>query len=89
MCIRDSQRAAQTARTHAEDSLTAKVKRAQALIAESRAHINATQAEKLLEEIRTLDRGAFVGFWQNPALGAVLVPSGGTAMVQLLLRIWG
>jgi hypothetical protein len=82
------QSAAQTARKHAEESLTAKVKRAQAFIAESREHNNATQAEKLLEEIRTLDRGAFVGFWQNPALGAVLVPSGGTAVIQLLLWVW-
>ncbi|MCW5889287.1 MAG: hypothetical protein KIT14_01910 [bacterium] len=83
------QRAAQSARAQAEASLTAKVKRAQGLVAASREKIDATQAERLLDEIRALDRGAFVGFWQNPALGAVLVPSGGTALVQLVLWAWG
>jgi hypothetical protein len=82
------QRAAQAARCKAESSLAAKLKRAEAVAAPSTEANDARQAEKLLEEIRTLRRGAFVGFWQNPALSAVLVPSGGTAMIQLLLWLW-
>lgn len=59
-----------------------------------RANAAATQAEKkrhdiqetedLLEEIRTLDKGAFSGFWSNPAVGALLLPSGGTALIEII-----
>jgi hypothetical protein len=42
------------------------------------------QAEKLLDEIQELDTGAFAGFWQNPLVGALLVPSGGTAIIELI-----
>lgn len=78
------QRAAKQARAKAEESLDAKVKSAQALAAPSRRENDAAQAQKLLDEIRTLKRGAFVGFWESPVLGAALVPSGGTALLQLL-----
>jgi hypothetical protein len=78
------QSAAQAARNRAVESLTAKVKRAEAAVAETPQRNDAAQAEKLLDEIHNLRRGAFVGFWQNPALSAVLVPSGATMVIQLL-----
>ena len=65
------------------------MKRLQATTAESPAKNNANQAEKLLEEIRRLRRGAFVPFWENPVLGAVLLPSGGTAVFQMLVWFMG
>ena len=79
------QSTARKAKTEAEASLEAKVKRLQAATATSPAANNASQAEQLLEEIRTLRRGAFIPFWENPVLGAVLLPSGGAAAFQILL----
>jgi hypothetical protein len=81
--------AAKEAKRKAEKSLTAKVKKLQAQAAPSVAQNNATQAEKLLEEIRQLDRGAFVPFWENPVVGAVFLSSGGTTMLQLLIWFMG
>ena len=81
------QRAAQRARRHAQQSLKAKIKRAQAQLAPSPQANDAAQAEKLLEEIGELKRGAFVGFWENPTLSAILLPSGGTAMIQLFILL--
>ena len=34
-------------------------------------------------------RGAFVGFWQNPVIGALLVPSGGTVLIELTIWMLG
>ena len=83
------QNAARRAKRTAEATLDAKVKRLQAAIAESQLKNNANQAEKLLEEIRSLRRGAFVPFWENPVLGAILLPSGGTAVLQMLVLAMG
>jgi hypothetical protein len=83
------QNAARQAKREAEATLEAKVKRLQAVTAESQAKNNANQTEKLLEEIRNLRRGAFVPFWENPVLGAVLLPSSGTAVLTLLVWFTG
>lgn len=81
------QLAARRAKKRAEADLLAKVKKAQAVIAVNAPANNAAQAEKLLDEIRDLKRGAFVGFWENPALGAVFLAPGGTALIQLLVWV--
>jgi len=81
------QTTARKAKNEAEAALEAKVKRLQAAAAESPAVNNAYQAERLLEEIRNLRRGAFVPFWENPVLGAALLPSGGAAAFQILMLL--
>lgn len=48
-----------------------------------------SQAETLLDEIRNLRTGAFGSFWENPILGALLVPSGGTAAIEILSYLMG
>ena len=83
------QRAAKRAKAVAENSLAAKVKRLQAQASPSAAQNNASQAEKLLDEIRTLRRGAFVPFWENPVVGAVFVSSGGTTLIQAFIMFMG
>jgi hypothetical protein len=83
------QRAAKQAKRDAELSLEAKVKRLQAKAAPSAAQNNATQAEKLLEDIRALNRGAFVPFWENPVVGAIFLSSGGTTLLQVFVLFLG
>ena len=83
------QNAARKAKNEAEATLAAKVKRLQAATAESEVKNNTNQAERLLEEIRSLRRGAFVPFWENPVLGAVLLPSSGLALLQMLIWFMG
>ena len=83
------QRSARKAKQAAEATLEAKIKQLQAANAPSKSASDATQAERLLDEIRNLRRGAFAPFWENPVLGAVLVPSGGTALLQLLIWFMG
>lgn len=51
--------------------------------AQKRQH-DVAETEKLLNEIRSLRKGAFAGFWGNPVIGALLVPSGGTALVEII-----
>ena len=46
-------------------------------------------AQKLLDEVQNLRKGAFVPFWQNPVVGAILVPSGGTALLEVLIYLVG
>ena len=83
------QRAARSAKRAAEDRLTAKVKRLQANIATSPAKNDADQAEKLLEEIRNIRRGAFVPLQENPVLGALMVGPGGLTLLQMLIWFMG
>ena len=83
------QRAAQKAKMAAEESLTAKVKMLQARVSPSIAQNNAAQAEQLLDEVRNLQRGAFVPFWKNPVVGAIFLSSGGTTMLQLFVWMMG
>jgi hypothetical protein len=43
----------------------------------------------LLDEIRTLRRGAFVPFWESPVFRAILLPSGGAVALQMLIWLMG
>jgi hypothetical protein len=45
--------------------------------------------ERLLEEIKSLRAGAFAGLAGNPILGALLVPSGGTVILELVRYFLG
>lgn len=83
------QTAAREAKRRAEASLAAKIKKLQAQSAPSTAQNNATQAEKLLDEIQHLDRGAFVPFWDNPVVGALFLSSGGTTALQVFIWFMG
>ena len=44
----------------------------------------ASVAKKLLDELETLDKGAFAPIWESPLLGAILIPSTGTVLLELL-----
>jgi hypothetical protein len=83
------QTAARAEKRRAEASLAAKIKKLQAQAAPSAVQNNATQAEKLLDEIQHLDRGAFVPFWDNPVVGALFLSSGGTTALQLFIWFMG
>jgi hypothetical protein len=83
------QTAARAAKRRAEASLAAKIKKLQAQAAPSTAQNNASQAEKLLDEIQHLDRGAFVPFWDNPVVGALFLSSGGTTALQVFIWFMG
>ncbi len=83
------QHSAKEAKHRAEQSLVAKVRRIQAQIAPTSAQHSAARAEELLKEIRQLDRGAFVPFWENPVVGALFLSSGGTTLIQGLVWFLG
>lgn len=51
--------------------------------AEKRQH-DIIKTQELLNDIRSLKKGAFGGFWENPVVGALLVPSGGTALIEII-----
>jgi hypothetical protein len=68
-------------------NLKAKVKRLQNLAAPSKIESDSTQAERLLDEIRQIRRGAFAKTWESPLFGAMLVPSGGLTIVQGLIWV--
>lgn len=79
------QLAARNAKLKSVESLSAKVKKAQAKTAVSVEHNDAAQAEKLLYEIQSTRRGAFSGFWESPVAGALLLAPGGTALIHVVL----
>ncbi len=79
------QQAARKAKRDALDHLGEKIKRVQASIAPSAPANNAAQAKDLFDEIEGLHRGAFARPWENPVFGAILLPSGVTVLIQLLM----
>ena len=83
------QTAAREAKRKGEASLAAKIKKLQAQAAPSVAQNNAVQAERLLDEIQHLNRGAFVPFWDNPVVGALFLSSGGTTALQVFIWFMG
>lgn len=86
------QKAAQHAKEKAEESLNAKVKQLQRSAAhtpQQQKEADVRLAEDLLQEVRGLQRGAFVPFWQNPVVGAVFLSSGGTTALQILIWCMG
>jgi hypothetical protein len=62
---------------------------AQAVTESEKSRATLDQMEKLLDEIRGLNTGAFASFWESPILGALLVPSGGTALIELTRYLVG
>jgi hypothetical protein len=81
------QRSARRARVLAVERLRTKLdmlREAAAVTEPQKAQAALGQAEKLLAEIQGLDTGAFAGFWDNPLLGALLVPSSGSALIELV-----
>jgi hypothetical protein len=77
------QRAAKDARDDAIERLGAKVKNSQAA-QKTPAEMNADEGAKLLQEIRDIKEGAFVPFWQSPAVGAFFLSSGSFTIVEIL-----
>jgi len=43
---------------------------------------------RLIEEVESLQRGAYAPFWHNPVLGALLIPSSGSVVVELLAYLF-
>jgi hypothetical protein len=81
------QRAARQARAQSLKVLEQKIsqlKSSAAVTEAERKQFDIKETEDLLAEIRDLRKGAFRGFWDNPLLGALLVPSGGTALIEIL-----
>jgi hypothetical protein len=81
------QNSAKRARDACVASLEAKIQQARSAHAatdQERTTAALTEGEKLLEEMRGLRSGAFVGFAGNPVVGALLVPSGGTVVLELI-----
>jgi hypothetical protein len=85
VCVVVLQKAARKAKARAEESLEARVKALQASVAPTPAQNNASQAEDLLSDLRRIRRGAFVPFWQNPVVGAILLAPGSTVILELFL----
>ncbi len=48
----------------------------------------AAVGRKLLDELQSLDKGAFAPFWKNPLVGAILIPSGGSVLLELLAYLF-
>jgi hypothetical protein len=86
-CILILQRAAIRARNRGIASLDAKLKSLRITI-EKPPVAQFNLGERLLEDVRSIRRGAFVPFWENPAVGAILVPSGGVALLELFIYAW-
>lgn len=86
------QHAARRARTAGLERLETKLNKLKAEMAPSEVEkksVAVAQAEQLLEEMMALRSGAFAAFWENPVVGALLLPSGGTALVELLPYLIG
>jgi hypothetical protein len=86
------QRAARRAQDLAVESLKSKLDRLRETIAVTdpqKAQNSLGQAERLLQEIQQLNTGAFAGLWENPLLGALLVPSGGSAIIEIARYLFG
>jgi hypothetical protein len=81
------QRAARRARDRSARHLAERLKNFKASVEAMRGRKEEhdfAQAEQLLDEIRRLQGGAFASLWENPVVGAVLLPSGGTALIELI-----
>ena len=82
------QRAARKARDLGITSLSQKLNQRRQLAAKDEKVHNVNVGDNLLKEIETLHSGAFVTLWENPVLGAILLPSGGMALIELLAYVF-
>jgi hypothetical protein len=48
----------------------------------------AAVGHRLLNEIESLDKGAFAPIWESPLIGAILIPSGGSVLIELLSNLF-
>jgi hypothetical protein len=80
------QRAALRAQDYSIRSFRTKLNEKLRKAAPSEAEHESSQAEKLLEEISNLRRGAFAPISQNPLLGALLLNSSGVVLIELLAQ---
>lgn len=81
------QRAARRARDQSVRDMQEKLMHFKFSIAKTedeKQQVEVSGAEKLLDEVRGLREGAFAGFWGNPVVGALLVPSGGAALIEIV-----
>jgi hypothetical protein len=83
------QRAARKARAVSLERLKIKVEKASQTAAPTPEKHQEQMAQKLFDEVQNLRKGAFAPFWENPVVGAILVPSGGTAALELLRYLLG
>jgi len=83
------QNAALKARDTGLEHLRAKVEAAEQNAAPSPQVNQAVVARKLLDELQSMDKGAFAPLWQNPLMGAILIPSGGSVLIQMLSYFFG
>jgi hypothetical protein len=83
------QNAALKARDIGLENLRTKVEAAEQKAAPSPEANQAAVARKLLEELQSMDKGAFAPLWQNPLIGAILIPSGGSVLIQMLSYLFG
>lgn len=79
------QRVARRAKATLTERLATKLRRLQSAQAKSPAEKYADRTRELLEEIKNLHKGAFVPLRENPVVGALLLPSSGLVLMQLLL----
>jgi hypothetical protein len=78
------QSAALKARDIGLENLRAKVEAAEQKAAPTPDANRAAVGRKLLDELQSLDKGAFAPFWQSPLIGAILIPSGGSVLLELM-----
>jgi hypothetical protein len=83
------QRAARNAQQIAIARLKQKVEDAAKDSARDPKEHRSDQAQKLLDAVKNLKTGAFAPFWGNPLVGAILIPSGGTAFLEVLFYLFG
>jgi hypothetical protein len=83
------QKAARKAQTVGVKNLQARVEAAEQEAAPDPKTHRAAIARQLLQEVQTLNNGAFAPFWDNPIIGALLIPSGGSVLIELLLSLFG
>jgi hypothetical protein len=81
------QNAAKQSKQQAQEDLERKA--AEAHAREEPPRSKASQAEKMLDELRNLKRGAFVPFWQNPVVTAFFASSGGITALQIGIWLLG
>jgi hypothetical protein len=58
---------------------------------EAAANPKANQAavsQRLLKELESLRKGAFAPLWDDPLIGAILIPSGGSVLIELLSHVF-
>ena len=80
--------AALKARDTSLENLRARVAAVQQEAAANPKANQAAVGQRLLKELETLDKGAFAPLWDNPLVGAILIPSGGSVLIEVLSHVF-